>query len=96
MADERHSTRNGHVSLKQILESVAAEFGAMLGRPLEGISSAHRVDGGWKLEIEVLEMDRIPPSTSLVATYELEIDEDGNLSGYRRLRRYYRNQADKS
>ena len=46
------------------------------------------------LEVEVLELPRIPPTTSLLATYEVALDAQGELIGYRRIRRYERGRAD--
>ncbi|MST33242.1 hypothetical protein GHK86_10985 [Acidimicrobiaceae bacterium USS-CC1] len=41
-----------------------------------------------------VELERVPATTSVLASYEAELDEEGTLLGYGRLRRYYRNQAD--
>jgi hypothetical protein len=45
------------------------------------------------LQVEVVEVARIPDSTSVMATYEVQASDDGELLSYRRVRRYYRNQA---
>jgi hypothetical protein len=37
---------------------------------------------------------RIPESTDVLASYEMELDGDGNLRRYGRVRRYRRSQAD--
>ena len=44
--------------------------------------------------LELLELPRIPDTTSLLGTYEATLDADGNLLDARRLRRYPRNQYD--
>ena len=41
-----------------------------------------------------MELERIPPSTDVLASYEVALDGDGNLLGYERTRRYVRSQAD--
>jgi hypothetical protein len=38
-------------------------------------------------------MRRIPESTDVLALYEVDADEKGNLMGYRRVRRYTRGAA---
>lgn len=60
----------------------------------EGISAVSRTDEGWHVDVDVLELPRIPDTTSLLATYEVDIGEDGSLLQYRRVRRYRRGQAD--
>ncbi|WP_405780401.1 gas vesicle protein [Streptomyces sp. NBC_00859] len=60
----------------------------------EGVSAVSRTDGGWHIDVDVLELPRIPDTTSLLATYEVDLDEEGSLLQYRRVRRYRRGQAD--
>ncbi|WP_406385009.1 gas vesicle protein GvpO [Streptomyces sp. NBC_01618] len=43
------------------------------------------VEDGWC--VVVLESPRIPDTTSLVASYEVQLDRDGELMGCRRVRR---------
>ncbi|MFE9857207.1 gas vesicle protein [Streptomyces sp. NPDC005780] len=66
----------------------------LIGHKAEGVSAISRTDGGWHVDVDVLELPRIPDTTSLLATYEVDIDEDGSLLQYRRVRRYRRGQAD--
>ncbi|MFF2650743.1 gas vesicle protein [Streptomyces sp. NPDC058045] len=60
----------------------------------EGVSAVSRTEDGWQVDIDVLELPRIPDTTSLLATYEVDLDQDGALRQYRRVRRYRRGQAD--
>jgi hypothetical protein len=69
------------------------QLSEITGRQPDTISGLERTDDGWLLKIEVVELERIPDSTSLMATYEMELDERGQMRSYRRLNRYYRNQA---
>ena len=50
-------------------------------------------DGGWKVTIEVIEMSRIPATSDVMATYVTQLDGEGNLLGYQRIRRYHRGQV---
>ena len=70
---------------KQLLE--------LTGRDVEGVTGLERTDDGWRVEVEVVEVRRIPDTTDMLALYELTVDEDGELEGYRRLRRYTRGSA---
>src|SRR3954454_11581955 len=66
----------------------------VLGKHAESVSGVNRVENGWAVALDVVELSRIPPSTDLLATYEVELDGDGELVDLNRARRYMRNQAD--
>ncbi|MFG2564142.1 gas vesicle protein [Streptomyces sp. NPDC048567] len=60
----------------------------------EGVSAVRRTDDGWCVVVDVLEVPRIPDTTSLLASYEVQLDRSGELLEYRRVRRYRRGAAD--
>ena len=62
----------------------------LTGKPPEGVTAVGKTEDGWTVEVEVVESRRIPDSTDILATYEVEMDPSGELTGYRRLRRYAR------
>jgi hypothetical protein len=69
----------------------------LFGKPVESVSGFGRPEdngGGWTVTLELLELPRIPDTTSLLGTYEATLDADGNLLDARRVRRYPRNQTD--
>ena len=67
----------------------------MHGSDAESVSSVARTATGWAVALEVVELRRIPESTDVLATYEVEFDDDGKLIKLERSRRYYRSQADR-
>ncbi|MFF8946077.1 gas vesicle protein [Streptomyces sp. NPDC014864] len=67
----------------------------LVSHRLEGVSSVCRSeDDGWLVNVDVLELARIPDTTSLLATYEVELDSAGELLQYRRIARYRRGAQD--
>ena len=65
----------------------------MIQRQPETITALTRADDcGWIVEVEVVEVSRIPPSADLLGLYEIELDVEGELRGCRRTRRYMRGQ----
>ena len=69
----------------------------LFGKTVEDVSGfgdAEGNGGGWTVTLELLELPRIPDTTSLLGTYEATLDADGNLLDARRVRRYPRNQID--
>ena len=65
------------------------------GVEAESVSGIGRTSAsGWKVTLEVVELRRIPESTDVLASYEVELDEKGEFLGFSRGRRYSRSQAE--
>ena len=62
----------------------------LTGKEPESVTGMDRQEDGWVVEVEVLELQRIPTTTDVLATYQVELDGDGELKGYRRVERYLR------
>ena len=78
----------------EVVRHARAQFTELTGLAAESVSSFEPTEDGWTLEIEVLEMARVPDTMSLLASYQVEVSADGELTGYRRVRRYERGRAD--
>jgi hypothetical protein len=76
----------GREGLEQITE--------LTGKAAESVTGVRRSEDGWLVTVEVVEDRRIPSSTDILATYEAELDGDGELQSYRRTRRYSRGAGD--
>jgi hypothetical protein len=74
----------------QVAAQAAQQLLELTGKGVEGVTGLERTDDGWKVHVEVVEVRRIPDTTDILALYEVQVDEDGDLMGYRRLRRYAR------
>lgn len=66
----------------------------LTGKKPLGATSVMPTDDGWAVEVEVIEDQRIPSSTDMLALYEVVLDLDGELLSYRRTRRYSRGAGD--
>jgi len=62
----------------------------LTGKETEGVVGLENGDEGWTVVLETVELRRIPATTDVLATYEVQLDGDGELRGYRRLHRYTR------
>jgi hypothetical protein len=62
----------------------------LTGKTPEAVTGLERTDEGWTVELEVLELERIPSTTDVLGTYQVTLDGDGELVGCRRVRRYLR------
>ena len=89
---QRTATRRS-ARLADVMTAARREFEMITGRQVEAVSSVHRRDDGWTLCLEVVELRRVPDSTSILGTYETIVDGEGAVIEYERTGRYYRNQA---
>lgn len=64
------------------------------GSDVESVSAIDRTRDGFRITLEAVEVRRIPESTDVLATYDVEVDGDGDLVRYERRRRYSRAQSD--
>ncbi|MCX5203061.1 gas vesicle protein [Streptomyces sp. NBC_00237] len=79
----------------RVLRAAREQISELTGMPAESVSSFEQIEDGWVLRVEVLELERVPDTMSLLASYEVQLDPDGELTGYRRVGRYERGRADK-
>ncbi len=76
----------GRAGLRQIAE--------LTGKDPEGVAGVEPSGDGWLVTVDVVEDHRIPSSTDILASYEVELGPDGELISYRRVRRYARGRGD--
>jgi hypothetical protein len=75
---------------RRVIESAKEQLSELTGKEPESVSAIRRTDDGWKVTVEVVEARRIPDTTSILASYEVIMDEDGGLLEYGRTHRYAR------
>jgi hypothetical protein len=86
---------NGRVGAPQIVRRAIEQVAMLTGRQVEGVNALERRDDdGWTVTLEVVELRRVPDSTDVLGSYAVSVDEQGELEGYTRTRRYYRNQVE--
>jgi hypothetical protein len=87
--------RSNGVSGGEAIERVRRELPELLGRSIESVLGfEHDDDSGWRVTVQVVELTRVPQTTDVLGDYEATLDREGTLTGYRRIRRYHRNQVD--
>jgi Gas vesicle synthesis protein GvpO len=96
MADEKRRRRSrGRSSGAELAQRARDELTAITGLEAESVTGLEQEDDGtWTVTVELLELSRIPETDDMLGSYEAELDEDGELLGYRRVRRYARSQAE--
>ncbi|MGW7690004.1 gas vesicle protein GvpO [Streptomyces asiaticus] len=91
---ERSRPRRPALVARDAARSAARHVRGLTGRTPEGVTSLERTEDGWTIGIEVVETHRIPDSTDILAEYQVELDDRGELVSYRRTERYYRGRAE--
>jgi hypothetical protein len=89
--DSRRASKPG---LAAIVKRAAAQFAELTAKQPEGVTGVRKSDTGWSVLLDVVELERVPSTTTVIATYRIEVDGDGELMGYERLRRYVRGAVD--
>jgi hypothetical protein len=83
------------VSTRELLELARHEVASVTGHRVEGITGFQRDrEDGWTVTVEVLELERVPSTMDLLAAYDVQLSEDGDVTGFARRRRYHRAAVD--
>lgn len=89
----RDQDGGSHTSMRDVLRRIQDELHEVTGLTVERTSGLDRHDTGWQARVEVVEVARIPPSTDVLATYEVQADADGSVTSFDRVQRYRRSEA---
>lgn len=82
------------MSGSRVAAEAVRQFGELSSKEVEGVTSLRRTEDGWVVELDVLELRRIPETTDVLGLYEVTLDSSGQLEGYRRAHRYVRGQTE--
>ena len=89
------SESTARLTAASAIRAAVAEFRALTGREPDGVTGVRKIaDGGWSVLVDVVELERIPATTTVMATYRVDVDPAGELLACERLRRYTRGTTD--
>ena len=60
----------------------------------ESVSGLQWDGESWLVTVDVCELERIPSTSDVMASYVVQLDDGGGLLGYKRTRRFNRSQAE--
>jgi hypothetical protein len=98
MAEAHHQhDRNGRgrrLNARDLAEAARETIEELTDFPVEAVSGLQWDGEHWVVSVDARELERVPKTTDVMATYQVELDEGGHLLGYQRTRRYQRGQAE--
>jgi hypothetical protein len=92
--NERASVDDADSEPATIVPKARRALEELLGREAESVSGFERENSHWKVNLEVVELRRIPDSSDVLGSYELVLDDDGNVARMSRTRRYQRSEVE--
>lgn len=78
----------------KIARSAKEQLSELLNKDSETVIGIQRTDDGWEVDLEVVETQRIPDTTDVLAIYRVQLNGSGDVEGYQRLERYIRGKAE--
>lgn len=93
MADRSKQNKDGKLTPVELVRAAARSLADITGRQPENALGVHRDDDGWKVTLEVVELQRVPRATDVIGCYVVTVDDDGELVSYERQQRYVRSQT---
>lgn len=93
-ARSAHSDHSAAPRLRDVVATALEEFAELNGQPPDRVSGVRRSDGGFSILVDVVDLERVPSTTSVLSTYRVDADDEGHLVGYERIRRFTRAATD--
>jgi hypothetical protein len=87
------SNENGRLSAAELGAAALTTVEELTGYSPEAVTGLEWDGEFWRVKVDALELSRIPNTTDVLGEYEIRLDEQGTLHGYRRTRRFVRGQA---
>jgi hypothetical protein len=91
---ERRSEEDGRLSAHDLTRTARQTVEELTGYRAEAVSAFQWDGEEWLVSVDVCELERIPNTTDVMATYVVQLDDNGGLLGYKRERRYARGAGD--
>jgi hypothetical protein len=85
---------SGRLSARDLTIAARETIEELTGYPPESVSGLQWDGETWLVTVDVRELERVPSTTDLLATYVVQLDDSGGLLGYKRTKRFVRGQAE--
>jgi len=87
-----NSDNDGSLSAVELARAALTTVEELTGYPPEAATGLEwdADSDSWRVTVEALELARVPNTTDVIGAYEVRLDPQGTLRGYKRLRRFVR------
>jgi replication fork clamp-binding protein CrfC len=72
------------MDIKKLAERAKSQLAEVTGLKPVTVTRTFKDEQGWHVELDMLEMARIPPATDVLGDYNVLVDEDGNMVKFER------------
>jgi hypothetical protein len=84
------------LSARELTRSASETVEELTGYSPESVSGFQWDGETWLVTVDVCELRRIPNTTDVLASYVVQLDDQGGLMGYKRTRRYTRGSVEEA
>jgi hypothetical protein len=91
MADSKNGSNS--LSAIELARAALTTVAELTGYRPEAATGLEWDGETWCITVEALELAKIPNTTDVLGTYEVRLDGEGTLRGYRRVRRFLRGET---
>lgn len=84
---------DGRLSAHELSQAALTTVEELTGYEPEAVTGLEWDGDLWQVTVDVLELSRIPNTTDVIGQYVVQLDEKGNLRGYKRTARFQRAQG---
>ncbi len=81
------------IGIMELTVKARKDLGKITGLEPSSIVGTARDDRGWRISMEMVEKHSIPDSMDILATYEVLVDEEGNVMEFNRKGMRKRNES---
>jgi hypothetical protein len=94
MAESNETRSDGTLSAAELAEAALSAVADLTSYEPESVTGMEWDGESWRISVDVLELSRIPKTTDVLASYDVQLDDQGTLLGYKRTARFVRGQVE--